>query len=395
MLKEEAPFSDVLSYEETKEAEINNIEISRLTSACGKSCSSTVKKTSNLTQSKEVKVEEAGPWRLGKFGTPPMVGVGSSKGDFVTFPTRIRNNWFDLPDSQGRKLSDPNRDELENTELSIRRLKAKLGEIRHEVQPSWKRRVDLPIFEGFNPFGWISKAEKFFEWQGVTEEGKVRLASISMEGSAGYWVRVWKEKAKNRSLEGLKGAMVWRFGERNRGTTFEGVAASKQSGTVEEYVKTPNERGLPKPNGRSWPKPNERKLREPNGLVLEGRMKALEGRGEGRINGLERTMDSVRRGKRTKREVLKDIEDHFLKAYDSGKMVTKMLDAEWKTLEEVLPPPKPPDLNWRVAANEYPPYDNTMMERSQEIKFQISNLEDKVVLQRGVMLGYKVGEYSV
>ncbi|XP_014523682.1 transcriptional adapter ADA2b isoform X2 [Vigna radiata var. radiata] len=57
MLKEEAPFSDVLSYEETKEAEIKNIEISRLTSACGKSCSSTLKKTSNLSQSKEVKVE--------------------------------------------------------------------------------------------------------------------------------------------------------------------------------------------------------------------------------------------------------------------------------------------------------------------------------------------------
>ncbi|KAK8467657.1 hypothetical protein PHAVU_007G120612 [Phaseolus vulgaris] len=58
MLKEEAPFSDVVSYEETKKEEINNQAISRLTSACGKSYSSTIKKASNLSQSNdEVKVE--------------------------------------------------------------------------------------------------------------------------------------------------------------------------------------------------------------------------------------------------------------------------------------------------------------------------------------------------
>ncbi|XP_027932093.1 transcriptional adapter ADA2b-like isoform X2 [Vigna unguiculata] len=57
MLKEEAPFSDVVSYEETKKVEINNLEISRLTSG-GKSCSSTVKNSSYLSQSNDdVKVE--------------------------------------------------------------------------------------------------------------------------------------------------------------------------------------------------------------------------------------------------------------------------------------------------------------------------------------------------
>ncbi|KOM41713.1 hypothetical protein LR48_Vigan04g191100 [Vigna angularis] len=180
----------------------------------------------------------------------------------------------------------------------------------------------------------------------------------------------------------------------------------------------PKDRGLTEPNGkgllelngsgltdsnvRGQPEPNVRKLPEPNGLVLEGRMKALEGRADGRINGLERTMDSVRRWASKKNrgfavfdtpaegrkphEVLKDIKDQFLRAYDSGKVVTRMLDEEWKTLEEVLPPPKPPDLNWRATASEYPSYDNTMMKRSQEIKFHISNLEDKGVLLQGVML---------
>ncbi|KOM55174.1 hypothetical protein LR48_Vigan10g106600 [Vigna angularis] len=123
----------------------------------------------------------------------------------------------------------------------------------------------------------------------------------------------------------------------------------------------PIERGLTEPNGRRRPEPSVRKLPEPNGLVLEGRMKALEGRANGRINTLERTMESVKRWAdkknrglavfgtlaegRARREVLKDIESHSLKAYDLGEVVTRMLDEEWKTLEKVLPPPEPPDMN--------------------------------------------------
>ncbi|QCD79213.1 transcriptional adapter 2-alpha [Vigna unguiculata] len=55
MLKEEAPFSDVVSYEETKKVEINNLEISRLTSG---TIIYTVKNSSYLSQSNDdVKVE--------------------------------------------------------------------------------------------------------------------------------------------------------------------------------------------------------------------------------------------------------------------------------------------------------------------------------------------------
>ncbi|WVY92357.1 hypothetical protein V8G54_031445 [Vigna mungo] len=112
------------------------------------------------------------------------------------------------------------------------------GEERHAVQPNGKKRVELPTFEGFDPFGWVSKAEKLFELHGVAEKERVRLTEFSMEGSAHYWFKAWKAKAKNPSWEGFKGAMVWRFGERNRGTTVEGVAANKQSGTREEYAPT-------------------------------------------------------------------------------------------------------------------------------------------------------------
>lgn len=56
---------------------------------------------------------------------------------------------------------------------------------RQEGQPNWRKRIELPIFEGLNSLNWINRAEKFFELQGVAEEEKVCLACISMEGSVG------------------------------------------------------------------------------------------------------------------------------------------------------------------------------------------------------------------
>ncbi|WVZ25897.1 hypothetical protein V8G54_004441 [Vigna mungo] len=69
---------------------------------------------------------------------------------------------------------------------------------------------------------------------------KVWQRKKGMEGSARYWFKAWKAKAKNRSWEGLKGAMVC-------GTTVEGVAANKQSGTREEYAPASTVRELQEP----------------------------------------------------------------------------------------------------------------------------------------------------
>ncbi|XP_028196577.1 transcriptional adapter ADA2a-like isoform X1 [Glycine soja] len=57
-LKEEPPFADGINYEESKKEEINNQTMSRLTSACGKAYSSTVKKASSVIQNNGVKVED-------------------------------------------------------------------------------------------------------------------------------------------------------------------------------------------------------------------------------------------------------------------------------------------------------------------------------------------------
>ncbi|XP_047176147.1 alpha-amylase 3, chloroplastic-like [Vigna umbellata] len=104
-------------------------------------------------------------------------------------------------------------------------------------QQNWRKRVDLPAFEGTEPHSWINRVEWFFDIQKVAEEDKVELAYISMEGSASYWFKVWKDKATDRSWTGLKLALLNRFGGGFRGTVFEQMATLRQEGTVEEYVR--------------------------------------------------------------------------------------------------------------------------------------------------------------
>lgn len=78
--------------------------------------------------------------------------------------------------------------------------------------------------------------EKFFEVQKVAEEEKLQLAFIGMEGYAAYLFRFWREKTRNNSWEGLKRAMVIRFGEGGRGSVSERLVAIKQAGLLSEYV---------------------------------------------------------------------------------------------------------------------------------------------------------------
>ncbi|WVY99314.1 hypothetical protein V8G54_025384 [Vigna mungo] len=134
-----------------------------------------------------------------------------------------------------------------------------------------------------------------------------------------------------------------------------------------EALQVLDPRGLKEANGRELPTPNVKGWEEPNGLTLtfKGRtvlqskqsrsnwpngltvrMKAKEGKVDGRINGRERTMDFVKRwtseqkkglavreapakGRPAKgRELfkaLKVIEDHFFRDYNSGKEIVALV----------------------------------------------------------------------
>ena len=49
-------------------------------------------------------------------------------------------------------------------------------------------RIEFPRFEGDDPRGWISRAERYFRHFRTPEEGKVELASLHFEGDVNDWL---------------------------------------------------------------------------------------------------------------------------------------------------------------------------------------------------------------
>jgi len=131
---------------------------------------------------------------------------------------------------KGFKKSDKNYEGGENSvndeeekELRAKRRNQIEGEEEEEVR-SWTKRVDLPMFEGSDPHRWVSRAEKL----NVSAMEKLKLAFISMEGSANHWFSFRRKKAKNHSWEEFTATLIWRYGGKERSSVFEKLAKIKQ-----------------------------------------------------------------------------------------------------------------------------------------------------------------------
>ncbi|XP_027936242.1 uncharacterized protein LOC114191269 [Vigna unguiculata] len=98
------------------------------------------------------------------------------------------------------------------------------------------KKVELPSFDGIDPVGWITRAETYFEVQGSTEEVKVRLAKLSMEGATIHWFNLLQESEKDLSWAQLKRELIGRYGGRTSNNPFEELKDLLQTGSVEEYL---------------------------------------------------------------------------------------------------------------------------------------------------------------
>jgi hypothetical protein len=49
------------------------------------------------------------------------------------------------------------------------------------------KKVELPVFDGVDPRGWIRRAKAYFDHRRIFEGNKLKLARLSMEGSSFLW----------------------------------------------------------------------------------------------------------------------------------------------------------------------------------------------------------------
>ncbi|MCH86025.1 Ty3/gypsy retrotransposon protein, partial [Trifolium medium] len=100
------------------------------------------------------------------------------------------------------------------------------------------KKVKLPLFDGEDPVAWITRAEIYFDVQNTTDDMRVKLARLSMEGSTIHWFNLLMETEDELSWEKLKRALIARYGGRRLENPFEELSTLQQKGTVEEFVES-------------------------------------------------------------------------------------------------------------------------------------------------------------
>ncbi|KAL5705175.1 hypothetical protein ACHQM5_023513 [Ranunculus cassubicifolius] len=96
-------------------------------------------------------------------------------------------------------------------------------------------KLYFPQFSGIDPTSWIYRAEKYFEFQKISPNQRVQLASFHLEGIALQWHR-WITKFKGPlTWDDFTKALLRRFGPTDYDDPSEALSRLKQTSTVDVY----------------------------------------------------------------------------------------------------------------------------------------------------------------
>lgn len=126
----------------------------------------------------------------------------------------------------------PRREDSPRASGSFKKLQ---GEALDEFRQSVKK-IELPMFDGNDPAGWISRVEVYFRVQDTKPEVRMNLAQLCMEGSTIHFFNSLLDEDEEMSWEQLKRELMDRYGGMGEGDIFEQLTSLRQKGSVEEYI---------------------------------------------------------------------------------------------------------------------------------------------------------------
>lgn len=101
---------------------------------------------------------------------------------------------------------------------------------------NWRhKKLDLPLFDGTNPDGWILRAERYFSFYRLNEEEKIEATVVALEGQALLWFQWEHRRRPIKRWDQAKALLRRQFRSHTAGTLQEQWLANIQEGTVIEY----------------------------------------------------------------------------------------------------------------------------------------------------------------
>ncbi|XP_073057376.1 uncharacterized protein [Primulina eburnea] len=108
-------------------------------------------------------------------------------------------------------------------------------EATEEVRMALKK-IELPMFEGEDPLGWLGKMEQYFEVHESPTECRLKLAYICMQGTTVHWFRWMKVRIPNLSWDRLAEELIKRYSGFDA-NPFELIASlNQEQQSVDAYI---------------------------------------------------------------------------------------------------------------------------------------------------------------
>lgn len=98
------------------------------------------------------------------------------------------------------------------------------------------KKIKLPEFFGFDPQGWIKKAELYFEIHGTPPQLRMRLAQLSMVGVAQHWFTIVKEVYDQITWDQFTKELLQRFSGLEIQNPYEQLATIHQVNSIHDYI---------------------------------------------------------------------------------------------------------------------------------------------------------------
>ncbi|KAE8661535.1 hypothetical protein F3Y22_tig00113725pilonHSYRG00880 [Hibiscus syriacus] len=96
-------------------------------------------------------------------------------------------------------------------------------------------KLELQMFDGSNPRGWVRKCQKYFNLLGVPEEQKLDVAAMYLMGKAETWFDGYIIQKHRVTWHEFEADLCHRFCDRNYSDIIEEFNKLMQKGSVEEY----------------------------------------------------------------------------------------------------------------------------------------------------------------
>ncbi|XP_075511724.1 uncharacterized protein LOC142547355 [Primulina tabacum] len=125
--------------------------------------------------------------------------------------------------------------EMHGKDESVARQVREQEEGAKEVRMALKK-IELPVFEGEDPLGWLGKIEQYFEVHETPRDCRLKLAYICMHGTTVHWFRWMKVRIPNMGWDRFAEELIKRFSEIDA-NPFELMASlNQEQQSVDAYI---------------------------------------------------------------------------------------------------------------------------------------------------------------